>query len=243
MLQPLMSPPMHVAAEAVRHSRRRHSDDDKSTPRHSKKDKHSSPHNKEPATTTSGGSRLKRAVTKAIQLATTPKEHKNTTTTKTADEGAARAALAQDPIATQCAAYVEARRASLRAEAISSGSMAWPQLRELAGYEEVWLGPRMKDSSPSSSSSSSPGVSSPSAPSNPEGQDFSLAPGIVARVSGRRRKANDGFVFLGSDRCLYVGRHPLGRDAEKIPPLGEDAFGEFREISRAYYQLCGEKAN
>ncbi|KAI1277539.1 hypothetical protein F5Y07DRAFT_407416 [Xylaria sp. FL0933] len=150
--------------------------------------------------------------------------HRNTATT--ADEGAARL-LAKEAVAEERAAFIAQRVESLRAEAIFSGPMDINRLRELAEYEGVSLNPRSIRF---------------------KGRDYSLYIGLVACLSGGRRRDGDGdgddgnaYVFLGRDRSLYVfERNDRMGNVRKIELLEEEeeAFSEYREIARAYYQLC-----
>ncbi|KAJ2978684.1 hypothetical protein NUW58_g7421 [Xylaria curta] len=83
------------------------------------------------------------------------------------------------------------RTQSLRPTVLSAGSIDKDDLYELAKHEGVYLTPQ------------------PTRRSRFEGDDYDLVNGIVARVSGR---LDDGqYIFLGSNRALYIGRHELGR--------------------------------
>ncbi|KAI0099962.1 hypothetical protein GGR51DRAFT_575987 [Nemania sp. FL0031] len=113
------------------------------------------------------------------------------------------------------AAAAAAPRGTLRERAIR-GELTHEELRELARSEHVYLTPRR---------------------SRHDFDDYALEDGIVARVSGR--DDNGEYVFLGSDRRLYIGRHDLGRWARVIPTAEERVhYSEAREVARAYYMLC-----
>ncbi|KAI0904668.1 hypothetical protein F4823DRAFT_628426 [Ustulina deusta] len=125
--------------------------------------------------------------------------------------------MAKKRAAEERAALDARRRKSLRAEILRTGSVGWDSLHELAASEGVYLTPR--------------------AHRNDRffGDDYSLASGIVARVSGR---IDGEYIFLARDKSLYIGRHDLGRDAREIPKADEWIYRDYREIARAYYQLC-----
>ncbi|TGJ84917.1 hypothetical protein E0Z10_g3816 [Xylaria hypoxylon] len=106
----------------------------------------------------------------------------------------------------------------LRETAVQTGSIDWDSLEELAKSELVYLNPR------------------PTRKSRFEGDDYTLADGLVARLSGR---LHDGvFIFLGRNKNLYIGSHNLGRGASRVSSKAEGQYSEYRELARAYYQLC-----
>ncbi|KAI1352926.1 hypothetical protein F5Y01DRAFT_313290 [Xylaria sp. FL0043] len=149
--------------------------------------------------------------------------HRNTNSAN--DEGAARL-LAKEAVAEEHAAFIAQRVESLRAEAIFSSPVDIGRLRELAEYEGVSLNPRSIRF---------------------QGKEYSLYIGLVACLSGGRRDADNdeddenACVFLGRDRSLYVfERNDRMGNVRKIELLQEEeeAFSEYREIARAYYQLC-----
>ncbi|KAI1304554.1 hypothetical protein F5Y03DRAFT_406887 [Xylaria venustula] len=118
----------------------------------------------------------------------------------------------------QTAATIAARQSQLRRTAIRNGSITWDELYELAALEGVHLNPRA------------------SRRDRFNGDDYGLASGLVARVSGREE--GHTFVFLGEDRFLYVGCHHLGRGARQVSRTAEGPYSQFRATARAYYQLC-----
>ncbi|KAI1177487.1 hypothetical protein F4777DRAFT_207500 [Nemania sp. FL0916] len=66
---------------------------------------------------------------------------------------------------------------------------------------------------------------------------YDLADGLVARLSGR---GDDGeYIFLGSQKRLYIGTHDLGRGARPISNDEEKRhYSHYRWVAQAYYQLC-----
>ncbi|KAK5624308.1 hypothetical protein RRF57_000024 [Xylaria bambusicola] len=106
----------------------------------------------------------------------------------------------------------------LRRQAIENRSIDWDSLYQLAAAEHVYLNPRAHRND------------------RFHGDDYSLASGLVARVSGRLH--NDKYIFLGRNGHLFIGRHSLGRGAEQISFQAEWEYHEYRKIARAYYQLC-----
>ncbi|KAI0516735.1 hypothetical protein F5B22DRAFT_655914 [Xylaria bambusicola] len=106
----------------------------------------------------------------------------------------------------------------LRRQAIENRSIDWDSLYRLAAAEHVYLNPR------------------PHRNDRFHGDDYHLATGLVARVSGRLH--DDKYIFLGRNGHLFIGRHNLGRGAEQIPFRAEFEYRQYREIARAYYQLC-----
>lgn len=111
--------------------------------------------------------------------------------------------------------------AGLRATAAAGYRLSWDDLSTLAMADGVYLTPRR---------------------TRFDFDDYALADGLVARVAGRVGGEGDGeYVFLGSDKRLYVGEHDLGRDARPITPHDErhsHHYAEARLTARGYYQLC-----
>ncbi|RWA14658.1 hypothetical protein EKO27_g459 [Xylaria grammica] len=106
----------------------------------------------------------------------------------------------------------------LRLQALQTGFIDRELLRELAEAERVYLNPR------------------PTRKSRFEGDDYTLVDGLVARLPGRLYDGD--YIFLGSNKGLYIGSHNLGRGAHQIPLAAEGQYSEYRETARAYYQLC-----
>ncbi|KAI0541073.1 hypothetical protein GGR58DRAFT_498417 [Xylaria digitata] len=112
------------------------------------------------------------------------------------------------------------RLKALREKALKGNSLGWYSLEELAESELVYINPR---------TTRQRGF---------QGDEHALADGLVVRLSGLLQ--NSHYIFLGYDKSLYISAYKTGRDATVIPPRVERQYGEYRELSRAYYQLCAK---
>ncbi|KAI1130507.1 hypothetical protein F5Y10DRAFT_235367 [Nemania abortiva] len=104
-----------------------------------------------------------------------------------------------------------------RRELAIRGELTYDELYDLAVLEHVYLTPRRNRF---------------------DHDDYALADGVVARVSGRDE--NGEFVFLGSDKRLFLSRHDLGRGARPITAEQErhsHHYSHARGVAIAYYKL------
>ena len=109
----------------------------------------------------------------------------------------------------------------LRQRALSGEHLDEESLHRLARAEYVYLNPRA------------------SRKDRFLGDDYHLDSGLVARLSGRL--PNEMYVFLGSNSYLYISRHSMGRHAKAVSSKAESEYREYREVARAYYQLCSSR--
>ncbi|KAI3320052.1 hypothetical protein HD806DRAFT_245588 [Xylariaceae sp. AK1471] len=113
------------------------------------------------------------------------------------------------------------RMIRLREQAVSSGHIDQESLRDLAKHEGVYLNPR------------------PTRSSRFHGDDHELSPSVVARLSFRT-EPDHSYVFLGMDRALWKGDHPLGKcTLRPVNERNESHFKDFQRQAQAYLQLCG----
>ncbi|KAI1437959.1 hypothetical protein GGR50DRAFT_570646 [Xylaria sp. CBS 124048] len=113
----------------------------------------------------------------------------------------------------------ETEMARIRTEALLTNDVSPDALRRLAKHEGVYLNPVLGRAS------------------RFHQDDYDLDERVVARVSPERLHTSGQYVFLGRDRRLYIGRNNLGRGAKPIPEESVE-FSEFKEVARAYWQLC-----
>ncbi|KAF2969496.1 hypothetical protein GQX73_g4039 [Xylaria multiplex] len=113
------------------------------------------------------------------------------------------------------------RLRNLREKAIGGNSLGWYSLEELAESELVYINPRRTRQR------------------GFQGDERALADGLVARLSGLLQDSY--YIFLGYDKNLYISTYKTGRAATVIPLKTErQQYSEYRELSRAYYQLCAK---
>ncbi|KAI1631011.1 hypothetical protein F4809DRAFT_646834 [Biscogniauxia mediterranea] len=117
------------------------------------------------------------------------------------------------------AAALAQRATDLRQQARTSGPLSGAELRELAGLEDVYLGPGRSRSA------------------RFHGDDLELGAGLVARLG----RPDGDYWFLGRDGRFYVcAAHALGRagDLVAVPAGNARVPPDLEDLAWVYRQLC-----